>query len=111
MQPADSSRERSQAVTVWLLIKGRSFWFTIAPAIAMAITTYVTLILSIRSYLAPAGSRRSILENKGPLMFAACLMLVLATGILIVAVRKFGKRTCDDSGSPGPQSPIDVEGI
>ena len=97
-------------VSVWLLIKGRSFWFTIVPAILMAITTYATLIFSIRSYLAPPGSGRFIVEKREPLMIAACLMLVLATGILIVAIRKFRSCTCDE-GPSRQQPPVDVEGI
>jgi len=98
-------------VTIWLLIKGRSFWYTIVPAIVMVITTFVTLILSIRSYLAPAGSGMFILDKKGPLMFAVCVMIVLATGILIVAVRKFRHCTCAEEGTSGKQPPVDAEGV
>ena len=76
-------------VTVWLLQRGRSFWFTVVPAVLMTITTFATLIISIQKNLAPAGSGQLIAQGQGPLTFAAALLLVLAVGVIFVSARKF----------------------
>jgi carbon starvation protein len=76
-------------VTVWLLQRGRSFWFTIIPAVLMTLTTFATLIISIKKNLAPAGSGQLITQGQGPLTFAAALLLVLAIGVILVSARKF----------------------
>ncbi|MBU4200619.1 MAG: carbon starvation protein A [Verrucomicrobia bacterium] len=76
-------------VTVWLLQRGKTIWFTILPALFMVATTYATLLISLKHYLAPLGSGRLVVEGQGPLAFAALLLLVLATGVLIIAIRKF----------------------
>ncbi len=76
-------------VTVWLLQRGRTIWFTILPALFMMATTYTTLLISLQRYLAPAGSGRLVAEGQGPLAFAALLLLVLATGVVVISIRKF----------------------
>ena len=76
-------------VTVWLLQRGRSFWFTIIPAILMTFTTFATLIISIKKNLAPAGSGQLVAAGQGPLTFAAALLLALAVGVIFVSARKF----------------------
>ncbi|OPZ80293.1 MAG: Carbon starvation protein A [bacterium ADurb.Bin431] len=75
-------------VTVWLLQRGRSFWFTLVPALVMTVTTFTTLILSLQKYRAPAGSDQWILPGQWPLASATLLLLALSIGILVVAVRK-----------------------
>jgi carbon starvation protein len=76
-------------VTAWLLQRGKTIWFTILPALFMVVTTYVTLLISLQRYLAPLGSGRIVVAGQGPLAFAAILLLGLATGVLIIAIRKF----------------------
>jgi carbon starvation protein len=76
-------------VTVWLLQRRRSFWFTIIPAVLMTFTTFATLIISIKKNLAPAGSGHWIAQGQWPLTFAAALLLVLAVGVIFVSARKF----------------------
>jgi carbon starvation protein len=78
-------------VAVWLLARSRSIWFAVVPAVLMVVTTFTTLILKLRSNLAPAGSGRLIVENQGPLVGVVCFLLLLATGVLIVAVRRFAQ--------------------
>jgi carbon starvation protein CstA len=75
-------------VTVWLLQRGKTFWFTLVPAIVMVITTFTTLILSLGNYRAPANSGHWIIPGQLPMASATLLLLVLSTGILIVALRK-----------------------
>ena len=75
-------------VTVWLLQRGRSFWFTIIPAVLMTITTFATLIISIQKNLAPAGSGLWIAQGQGPLTLAAALLLALAMGVIFVSAKK-----------------------
>lgn len=76
-------------VTVWLLQRGKTIWFTLLPALFMLATTYATLLISLKRYLAPAGSGRLVAEGQIPLACAALLLLVLATGVLVTAVKKF----------------------
>jgi carbon starvation protein len=76
-------------VTVWLLQRGRSFWFTVIPAVLMTVTTFATLIISIRKNLAAAASGHWVAEGQGPLTFAAVLLLVLAVGVIFVSAKKF----------------------
>lgn len=76
-------------VTVWLLQRGRSFWFTIIPAVLMTVTTFATLIILIKKNLAVAGSGHWLVPGQGPLTFAAALLLALAVGVIVVSARKF----------------------
>lgn len=76
-------------VTVWLLQRGRSFWFTILPATLMTVTTVTTLVLSILKNLAPAGSDRLVASGQGPLTFAAAVLLALSIGVIGVSARTF----------------------
>jgi len=78
-------------VTVWLLQRGRSFWFTIIPALLMTITTFATLITSIKKNLAPVGSEQLIVPGQGPLTAASALLLVLAVGVIFVSAKRFGE--------------------
>ncbi len=102
-------------VSVWLLARGRSYWFALAPAILMAITTYATLALSIRNYLAPTGSGRWVVEGKMPLLAASCLMLLLASGVFIIAVRRFlifkREGQASTGGSSGGVPLVSVKGV
>ena len=76
-------------VSVWLLLRGRSFWFTILPAMAMTLTTFAALIISLRHLLAPAGEAGLFKAGQWPLATASLLLLGLAACVLVVAVRRF----------------------
>ena len=76
-------------VTIWLLQKGRSFWFTILPACFMFVTTVVTLGLVIRRNLLPAGAGTFFRAGQGPLTIAALFLLALAVAVTVIAVRRF----------------------
>ncbi len=83
-------------VTVWLLQRGRSYWYTLIPAVAMAATTLATLVISLNKNIAPDGSGHLLLPGQGPLVFATLLMLGLSICVLMVAsshlIRLIGKR-------------------
>lgn len=76
-------------VTVWLLQRGRRYWYTLIPALAMAVTTLATLFLSLKNNIAPAGSNTWLLPGQAPLVFATALMLILSICVLALAARRF----------------------
>ena len=84
-------------VTVWLLQRGRSYWYTLIPAVAMAATTLATLVISLKKNIAPGGSGHLLLPGQAPLVFATLLMLGLSICVLVVAsnrlIRLIGKRS------------------
>ena len=98
-------------VTVWLLQKGRSFWFTIAPAVVMCVTTFAALGTIIVQNLGKPPAGRLLVPGHGPLTFAAARLLVLSVGVLIVAVRKFRDCLGGRREPPREQPQLDVEGI
>lgn len=68
-------------VAVWLALRSRPVWYAVWPAIFMMITTLVSLTdLLVHKYI-PA---RNI-----PLMLTAALLIVLAFGVIILAIRQF----------------------
>ncbi|GAB4316580.1 MAG: carbon starvation protein A [Candidatus Sumerlaeia bacterium] len=77
--------------TVWLLQRGRSFWFALAPALVMTVTTFATLILFLIKNLVTSGTGPMVWADKerGPLCFAALVLLALAVGVVGVSLRKF----------------------
>lgn len=77
--------------TVWLIQRGRSFWFAVVPAILMSITTFAMLGLFIYYNLATGVTGPLVVsaKEKGPLVFASVVMLLLAIGVVIVSIRKF----------------------
>jgi len=76
------------AVSVWLLRRARPCWFTAAPAIFMALTTFATLLMALSSYFAPRGAHGIFNPGSGPLAVATIILLVLSAGVLVVAFRK-----------------------
>ena len=98
-------------VTVWLLQKGRSFWFTLVPALVMCVTTFATLGMIIGQNLGQAPAGRLVAPGQGPLTFAAALLLVLSIGVLLVAVRRFREHRVGGGEPPRAQAPVDVEGM
>jgi carbon starvation protein len=77
-------------VTVWLLQRGRSFWFTLIPALALATTTFTMLALFLWHNLGvdQVGPLSVSAKEKGPLVGASVVMLILAAGVVGIAVRR-----------------------
>jgi len=72
------------AVSAWLMIRGRNFWFTILPAIFMLATTLASLLLLLFTKYLPA--------QNWPLILADLLLLVLAFALSAQALQLFIKR-------------------
>jgi len=70
-------------VTVWLLVRGRRFWYVLAPAIFMLITTIASLVILFGKYLA---------QENYVLLAGDVLLMLLAVGIVILALRKMVRR-------------------
>lgn len=66
-------------VTVWLLMKGRTFMFALAPAIFMIVTTFASVGLLLRNYLQ---------KGEYTLALFAVLMLALSVGVISLAIAK-----------------------
>ena len=66
-------------VTVWLLLKGRKYFFVLAPALFMMVTTLASLVILLFQYY-----------NKSNLIlaFTALLLLALSIGVVVLVVRK-----------------------
>ncbi|MCX7015038.1 MAG: carbon starvation protein A [Candidatus Sumerlaeota bacterium] len=77
-------------VTVWLLQRGKSFWFTLAPALFMIATSFAMLVLFLKQNI-QWGQGLAPAAGKGPLTAATAIMLVLAFGVVAVSVVRFAK--------------------
>lgn len=75
-------------VAVWLIMKARAVWFVMIPAVLMVITTFTTLVMLLKKNLATADGGFGVAKGQGPLTAATCLILVLAAGVILIAVRK-----------------------
>jgi len=87
--------------SVWLLQRGRSYWFAMIPAVIMTLTTFAMLGLFIFNNLSSTFSGPLVVsyKEKTPLVFASILLLILAVGVVIVAVGKFKElRSKPESG-------------
>ena len=67
-------------VSSWLLLKGKRYAFALIPAVFMILTTLASLIILLRGYL-----------TRGNAILAATdiLMLALAVGVIILALKTF----------------------
>ena len=72
------------AVSAWLMIRGRNFWFTILPAGFMLITTLASLLLLLFTKYLPTANY--------PLIIADLLLLTLSFGLAAQALQLFIKR-------------------
>jgi carbon starvation protein len=72
------------AVSAWLMIRGRNFWFTILPALFMLVTTLASLLLLLFTKYLPTSN--------WPLIVADLLLLVLSFGLAAQAAQLFIKR-------------------
>lgn len=71
-------------VSAWLLLKGRRYAFALVPAVFMIVTTLASLVILLRGYIA---QRNYILATTD------VLMMVLAAGVVALAIRTFARRT------------------
>ncbi len=70
------------AVSSWLLLKGKKYFFALYPAIFMIVTTMTSLIILLYSYI---QTRNYIL------IFVDILMFILAVGVTILVIKTFLK--------------------
>jgi carbon starvation protein len=72
-------------VTVWLILKGKKYFFAVAPALFMLTTTLASLVILLFQYM---KSSNYILAA------TAVLMLALSTGVVYLVVKRvFGRST------------------
>jgi carbon starvation protein len=71
-------------VSAWLLLKGKRYAFALVPAVFMIATTIASLFILLRGYIA----QRNVI-----LAVTDILMMVLAAGVVALAVRTFLRRT------------------
>lgn len=66
-------------VTAWLMIKGRKFFFVMAPAVFMLTTTVASLLILLAKYAR---------ESNTTLAVTAAIMLALTAGVVVLALRR-----------------------
>ncbi len=66
-------------ITVWLLVKGRRFWFALIPALFMICTTLASLIILFQKYHR---------EGNQVLAFTAVLLFALSGGVIALAIKR-----------------------
>ncbi len=68
------------AVSSWLLLKGKKYFFALYPAIFMIVTTMTSLIILLNSYF----------QTKNYILIAVdILMFILAVGVTVLVVKTF----------------------
>ncbi len=70
------------AVSSWLLLKGKKYFFALYPAIFMIVTTMTSLIILLESY---------IKTKNFILIFVDILMFILAIGVTVLVIKTFLK--------------------
>ena len=77
--------------SVYLLQRGRKFWFALIPAGLMTVTTFVMLVQFIAKNLTPGATGPLVVspKEKGPLVFASLLLIILGVGVVMVALKAF----------------------
>jgi carbon starvation protein len=71
------------SVSVWLVQRARHTLYAVMPATFMVITTIAALFIQIRNNFAPGGNLL--------LGFAACGLLFLSVGVVVVGVSRFAQ--------------------
>jgi len=79
-------------VSAWLLLRGRRYAFALLPAIFMVGTTLASLAILLSTYLRRGNAILAVTD---------VLMLVLAAGVVALAVRTF-RRRAGAPEAPGP---------
>jgi carbon starvation protein len=67
------------AISVWLVRRGKPFWFNLLPALFMMVTTIAALIFLLDKTYLPAKNY--------PLASAAVLLLLLSAGVIVLSVK------------------------
>jgi carbon starvation protein len=85
------------AVSSWLLIKGKKYYYALYPAIFMIVTTITSLIILFQQYLA---SSNYILVSIDILLF------ILSIGVIILVIKTFiqplkRKKVLEEENEPG----------
>lgn len=70
------------AVSSWLLLKGKKYFFALYPAIFMIVTTVTSLIILLMSY---------VQTSNYILISVDILMLILSVGVTILVIKTFAK--------------------
>jgi carbon starvation protein len=70
------------AVSSWLLLKRKKYFFALVPAIFMIVTTLASLVILLKTYLK---------QNNLTLMVTDVLLFLMAIGVIILAIRRFYK--------------------
>lgn len=96
--------------TVWLVHRGRSYWFALVPALLLTVTTFVMLTLFVGANLGEGAASPMVVSAKErwPLVGASLLLLVLAAGVVLVAGRELIRglrRRTPPSPSQGEEKP------
>jgi carbon starvation protein len=78
--------------TIWLLSKGRQYWFALLPALFMFVTSMTMLVwLLVKQYLPGWQAGRT---GMAPLLVADVLVLSMTVGILLLTLKNWlGKKT------------------
>jgi len=71
------------SISAWLIVRGRTAWFTVFPALFMMVTTFASLLLLLFDKYLPAGNY--------PLIIADILLLALSFGVAAKAAQLFIK--------------------
>ena len=78
-------------VSAWLLLRGRRYAFALLPAVFMIGTTLASLVILLTGYLRKGNAILAVTD---------VLMLVLAAGVVALAVRTFRRRGAAPAGGP-----------
>jgi len=81
-------------ITAWLLAAGRKYFFVIAPALFMMVTTLASLVILLGKYF---RDRNYILVVTDLLLFA------LAAGVIVLMISRFGRRMKAAEGTESRQ--------
>ncbi|MCE5252186.1 carbon starvation protein A [bacterium] len=77
------------AVSAWLLMKGRKYFFALVPAVFMVVTTLASLIILLRNYIS---------KSNYILMVTDILLFILALAVVGLAIRTFLRPVKVESG-------------
>lgn len=85
--------------TVWLMSKGRQYWFAIVPAVAMFVTSMTMLVRLLVTQYIPGW--RAGQTGMAALLVADVIVLTMTMGVLAVTFRNWlAKRSPASLGSP-----------
>jgi carbon starvation protein len=79
------------AISGWLLLRKRKYWFAMAPAVFMIVTTLASLVILFRMYMK---------QSLYILCATDVLLFVLAIGVIVLAVRTFFIKTSRAASAP-----------